>query len=74
MAHNHDPAGDGQANRPAGDRMLNAAQVAAILGGNFKSETVVRRWKAWALPAHRIGKQLRWWQSDVYQWIDNRRL
>lgn len=54
-----------------GDRLLNKFEVAAILGGNFKPETVVRRWRKWGLQAHRVGKQLRWWESDVYEWISN---
>ena len=58
--------------RAPGDRLLSAAEVAQILGGNVTRTTVIRRWKNWQLPAHRIGKQLRWWQSDVYDWISNR--
>jgi predicted DNA-binding transcriptional regulator AlpA len=58
--------------RTPGDRLLSAAEVAQILGGNVTRNTVIRRRKNWQLPAHRIGKQLRWWQSDVYDWIGNR--
>jgi predicted DNA-binding transcriptional regulator AlpA len=53
------------------DRLLNAAEVAEILGGGITAETVIRRWRNWELRGHRIGKQLRWWQSDVYTWISN---
>jgi hypothetical protein len=66
--------GPGSAPHVPGDRMLNKAQVAEILGGDFKPETIVRRWRTWGLQAHRIGKQLRWWESDVYQWADSRRI
>lgn len=64
------PVPDSDNPRPVpGDRLLNAAEVAGILGGNVTATTVIRRWRKWQLPAHRIGKQLRWWQSDVYNWI-----
>jgi predicted DNA-binding transcriptional regulator AlpA len=71
-ASSHPPAPDPSQHPPApGDRLLNAAEVAEILGGNVTASTVVRRWRKWDLPAHRIGKQLRWWESDVYKWISN---
>jgi predicted DNA-binding transcriptional regulator AlpA len=68
------PAGDthpGTEQHPPGDRLLNAAEVAEILGGKVTRKTVVRRWRKWQLPAHRVGRELRWWESDVYQWIGN---
>ena len=55
----------------AGDRLINAAEVAQILGGNVTATTIIRRWRKWHLPAHRVGRELRWWQSDVYTWIDS---
>jgi hypothetical protein len=75
------PALNGQAPSPApghppatpADRLLSAAEVAAILGGDITADTVIRRWRTWGLNAHRIGRQLRWWQSDVYTWISSRR-
>lgn len=52
------------------DRMLDAEQVAELLGGGITAETVIRRWKKWQMPAHRIGKVLRWWRSEVIDYID----
>jgi hypothetical protein len=54
-----------------GDRLLSAAEVAAILGGSYTAGTVVRRWRKWELHGHRIGRELRWWESDVYAWISS---
>jgi excisionase family DNA binding protein len=50
------------------NRLLSARQVAAILG--VPERTVRERWRAWGLPAYRIGKHLRWRERDVYAWID----
>jgi predicted DNA-binding transcriptional regulator AlpA len=78
MTDNPDPASDTRQPDPhprppaPGDRLLNAAEVAEILGGNVTASTVVRRWRKWQLHGRRIGKQLRWWESDVYKWISNR--
>jgi hypothetical protein len=55
----------------AGDRLLTPAQVAEILGGSVTAETVVRRWRKWELPARRVGRELRFWESSVYEWITN---
>jgi hypothetical protein len=40
-----------------GDRLLSAAEVAAILGGSYTARTVVRRWRKWELHGHRIGRR-----------------
>jgi hypothetical protein len=75
----HDPADDGQhparadPDAPHG-RMLDAAGVAEILGGSYTAATVVRRYRHWGLTAHRIGRELRWWEADVYEWIKNNRI
>jgi excisionase family DNA binding protein len=75
MATTPDPAGNGQQPgpghhpAPAEDRLLAPAEVAEILGGNVTAETIVRRWRKWGLPARRIGRELRFWESDVYAWI-----
>lgn len=53
-----------------GDVLLNKHEVASLLGGDTKPTTVVRRWRSWGLHAHRVGRELRWWRSDVYQWIN----
>jgi excisionase family DNA binding protein len=51
-------------------RMLSAAQVADLLGGDISERTVRAYWRAWNLPAYRVGKHLRWKENDVRQWID----
>jgi predicted DNA-binding transcriptional regulator AlpA len=79
MATTHDPADDSQhpdradPAEPKG-RMLDAAQVAEILGGSYTAGTVVRRYRHWELTAFRVGRELRWWEADVYEWIKNRRV
>jgi predicted DNA-binding transcriptional regulator AlpA len=71
-ANGHHPGPVPRQDPPApDDRLLNKAEVAQILGGNVTASTVIRRWRKWQLPAHRVGKQLRWWESDVYQWISD---
>lgn len=56
-----------------GDRLLTPAQVAEIFGGNTTADTIVRRWRRWNLPAVKIGRELRFWESDVYRWLRSRR-
>ena len=57
----------------AGDRLMDANEVAQIFGGSMTDKTVKRRYRAWGLPAHHIGKELRWWESDVYEYIRKQR-
>jgi predicted DNA-binding transcriptional regulator AlpA len=53
------------------DRLLSAGQVAYLLGGNITAATVIRCYRKWdLLPARRIGRELRWKQSDVNDWIN----
>jgi excisionase family DNA binding protein len=73
-----DPPGNGQQPEPGEPpepkgRLLTPAEVAQILGGNTTAGTIVRRWRAWKLPAHRVGRELRFFESDVYTWIKNHR-
>jgi len=59
--------------QPAPDgpgRMLTAGQVAALLGGDISARTVRAYWRAWGLQAYRVGKHLRWRETDVLRWID----
>jgi excisionase family DNA binding protein len=78
MATTPDPAGNGHQPGPGPhpappeDRLLTPAEVAEILGGDITAETVVRRWRKWKLPTHKIGRELRFWESDVYAWIKDR--
>jgi excisionase family DNA binding protein len=48
--------------------MLSAREVAVIL--SVPERTVREQWRAWELPAYRIGKHLRWKEREVYAWID----
>lgn len=50
-------------------RMLTATQVAALLGGDISARTVRAYWRTWGLQAYRIGKHLRWKETDVHTWI-----
>lgn len=50
-------------------RMLTATQVAALLGGEISARTVRAYWRTWGLQAYRIGKHLRWKETDVQAWI-----
>ena len=79
MVTTHDPADDGH--HPAhadpddpGAHMIDAAQVAQIIGGNCTAGTVKRRYRHWGLTAYRLGRELRWKESDVREWIDKRRV
>lgn len=50
-------------------RMLTASQVAVLLGGDISARTVRTYWRAWGLQAYRVGKHLRWKETDVQAWI-----
>lgn len=78
MVINSGPADDGQhpARADPDDEkipMLDAAEVAAIMGGDVTAGTVKRRYRAWELTPYRFGRRLRWRESDVRAWIKNRR-
>jgi hypothetical protein len=79
MVTTHDPADDGHhpARPDPGDpecRMLDAAQVAHIIGGKVTAGTVKRRYRHWGLTAYRLGRELRWKETDVREWIDKGRV
>ena len=63
----HGPAGDDPRTGPEPcsiapeNRLMTSAEVACILGGNVTADTVVRNWKRWKLPAHKVGRELRFW-------------
>ena len=73
-AISHDPSQPATAPRrraaPIGgsSRLLSAREVGALLG--VPERTVRDRWRAWELPAYKIGKHLRWKERDVRAWID----
>jgi len=52
---------------------MDADEVAGIFGGAFTAKTVKRRYRNWGLPAHRIGKELRFWEHDVHDYIQKQR-
>jgi len=56
---------------PGPGRLLTAGQVAALLGGDISARTVRAYWRAWGLQAYRVGKHLRWHETDVRTWINN---
>lgn len=51
--------------------MLTAAELAEILG--FASGTVVDWYERGELPGYRIGGRLRFRESEVAEWIEQRR-
>ena len=55
-------------------RMLDKYGVAELLGGDTTATTVIRRYKHWGLTAYRVGRGLRWFESDVHEWIKNHRV
>jgi hypothetical protein len=65
------PGPDSAPPTPAGDRLLTPDQVAEICGGKTTGGTVVRRHRHWGLPAVRVGRELRFWESVVYEWLKN---
>jgi hypothetical protein len=52
-----------------GNRLLTPAQVAEICGGKTTSDTVVRGYKRWGLKGHKVGRELRFAEKDVWEWI-----
>ena len=79
MVITHDPDDDGH-NPARADpddpdaHMIDAAEVAAIIGGRCTAATVKRRYRHWGLTAYRPGKELRWKESEVREWIDKSRV
>jgi hypothetical protein len=73
-----DRAGDGQHPYPPDPedptrRMVDAAQVAQMMGGKYTASTVVRSYRHWGLTPHDLGKELRWKEAEVWAWIESRR-
>ena len=50
------------------NRMLNSREVGELLG--LPERTIRAEWRAWGLPAYRIGRALRWRERDVYAWLN----
>lgn len=51
------------------DRMMDTTELAAFLGGKYTAGTITRRWRTWRLPTHKIGRELRFLESDVREWL-----
>ena len=78
MVITHDQADDARHPQAYPDdekvRMLDAAEVAERLGGDYTAATIKRRYRAWGLTAYRLGRQLRWKETDVCDWIEKQRV
>ena len=76
MVTTPDHGDDGQhPDRPDPEEpMIDADRVAAIMGGDITAGTVKRRYKHWELTAYRVGRELRWKESEVREWINKRRV
>lgn len=62
-----------QASADPANRLLDAEEVAAMLGGGITRATVIRRWRKWGLTGHRVGKFLRWTEQEVIDYINSHR-
>jgi excisionase family DNA binding protein len=60
--HNHRNLGGSR-------RLLTAAETAALL--NVPLSSLYQCWRRWGLTAFRIGKALRFRESDVLLWIED---
>jgi hypothetical protein len=76
MVTTHDQDDDGQhPDRPdPDDPMIDADQVAKIMGGKVTAGTVKRRYRPWGLTAYRVGRELRFKEAEVRDWINKRRV
>lgn len=53
--------------------LLTTREVAEMLG--LSSEAILRRWRAGELPGFRLStKVLRFRESEVFEWLDGRRV
>jgi excisionase family DNA binding protein len=50
------------------NRLLNSREVGELLG--LPETTIRREWSRWGLPAKRVGRALRFRESDLQDWID----
>ena len=51
-------------------RLLTTAEAAAIL--NIKPRALKDHWRNWGLPAIKVGRELRFRESDILAYIDRR--
>lgn len=50
-------------------RLLTAAETAELL--NVPLSSLYQKWRAWGLRAFRVGKALRFRESDVWLWVED---
>jgi len=53
-------------------RLLSPRDVARMLGGTITARTVLTRRHAWGLPSYKIGRHIRFRETDVQAWITQR--
>ena len=64
-----DPAHRPRHRRAVPGRRAVRRAVATLLGGDISARTVRAYWRIWGLQAYRVGKHLRWRETDVHAWI-----
>jgi hypothetical protein len=77
MAASHDTGGDDRQPRPSPDDkdpLLTKHELAARIGGTCTPRTVIRCWRGWGLHPVKIGRELRFRDSDVTAWLKRREL
>lgn len=50
------------------NRLMSVQEVADYLG--VPKTTIYDRWKEWGLPAHRVGRHLRFRERNVETWLE----
>lgn len=50
-------------------RLLSAAETAELL--SVPLSTLYQKWRTWGLRAYRVGKALRFRESDVWLWLED---
>jgi excisionase family DNA binding protein len=54
--------------RGGSNQMLTAEDVAEAL--QVSVDTVYRKWRAWGLKGHRVGRLLRFRERDITTWLE----
>jgi excisionase family DNA binding protein len=54
------------------DRLLRPEDLAAYLG--IPKQTVYREWRKWDLTAYKVGRGLRFRESEVLAWLERQRV
>lgn len=57
-----------EATRIGSSKLVSVRELADILG--VPVGTVYHEWRAWDLPAYRVGKHLRFREREIEAWID----